>query len=172
MKKRLFGLFSAIILVVILVSFVYTTFDFSKSTVVGCPFCQKKIVDKQLIFHGKFASVLATHKPAVPGHLLIIPNRHVVTFDLLEPSEIEEMGYLVKKVHEKYVSTLQMSDYLLIQKNGKTAGQTVPHVHIHVLPRSKKMNNLSFLFRFFLAAALKPVDEQKMKEYVAEFRFE
>jgi diadenosine tetraphosphate (Ap4A) HIT family hydrolase len=95
----------------------------------------------------------------------------VMTFDGLESYEAEEMLELVKGVHRKYQSTLQVTDYILIQKNGVLAGQTVPHVHIHILPRSTSINNVSFVCRFFVFSLIKPLDPEQMADYRQAFKF-
>ena len=133
----------------------------------GCPFCQKSLLERQLVYRGSHASVLATHKPVVPGHLLIIPNRHVETFELLDKEEISEIGDLVKRVHDLYIHRFNTNQYLLIQKNGRLAGQTVPHVHVHVLPRTESVSQLGFIFRFFLSPWLKPLDDRAIKESIS-----
>lgn len=126
--------------------------DFHKSGK-GCPFCDALVLKTHRIYAGDRASILATHKPAVPGHVLIIPNRHAMTFQELTVEEIQEMGELVKKAHAASGET----DYLLLQKNGRLAGQSVPHVHIHYLPRSKEIGYLSFVARLFFRPLFKPV---------------
>jgi len=146
--------------------------DLNRVPIEGCPFCQKSILDRQLVYRGQHASVLATHKPAVPGHLLIIPNRHVETFDLLDKEEIGEIGDLVKRVHALYIHQFDTTQYLLIQKNGRLAGQTVPHVHLHVLPRTENMSQLSFLFHFFLSPWLKSLNDQEMKESILNLEWD
>ena len=114
-----------------------------------CPFCDLQILQTQNVYRGEFASVLLTHKPAVEGHLLIIPNRHMEMFDELTSEELQEIATLVQKVHRMYQTLYRTSDYLILQKNGALAGQSVPHVHFHLLPRTVNIGTLQFAARFF-----------------------
>lgn len=139
--------------------------DWQSTSSTECPFCEINNLQKHLVYQGAHASILTTYKPAVPGHLLLIPNRHVKTFDQLNSEEVQEIGELVKKVHLLYKSRFQATDYLLIQKNGPLAGQSVPHVHIHILPRTKDISMVSFIFRFLIVGILKPYNEHEMDDY-------
>jgi diadenosine tetraphosphate (Ap4A) HIT family hydrolase len=149
--KKIFGLIS-----LCLCFWVGSKIDWNREKIDGCPFCNNKILERQAVHRGTYASVITTHKPAVPGHQLIIPNRHAETIDQLTSQEIEEIGEWVKKIHTQYQNEYHTSDYVLIQKNGPAAGQTVPHMHIHILPRSKEMSTTEFALRFLVAPWLKP----------------
>ena len=144
--------------------------DLNGSRTEGCPFCQTSVLERQLVYRGPHASILATHKPAISGHLLIIPNRHVETFDLLSTEEIIEIGDLVKRVHKVYVDQFDTTQYLLLQKNGRLAGQTVPHVHVHLLPRTENMSQFEFIIRFLLSSWLKPLSDEEMMAYKSMFQ--
>jgi hypothetical protein len=120
--------------------------DWNPKKIAACPFCDQEFLERQLVHKGTHASVVTTY-------------------------EAEEMLELVKGVHRKYQSTLQVTDYILIQKNGVLAGQTVPHVHIHILPRSTSINNVSFVCRFFVFSLLKPLDPEQMADYRQAFKF-
>lgn len=80
----------------------------------------------------------------------MIPKRHVERFEDLTEAESIEMTLFIQKLH-KAVSKVQGSDdYLLLQKNGKSIGQSVPHVHIHYIPKkSIESGELVTLARFF-----------------------
>ncbi len=126
-----------------------------------CVFCDESVIGSQTIYRGEKASILATHKPVVKGHLLVIPNRHVETFDGLTTEELIEMSALVKKAHFG-------KEYVLLQKNGILAGQSVPHVHFHLLPREKEMGLFGFTLRILYGKFLKALSKEEMKEYVNE----
>jgi diadenosine tetraphosphate (Ap4A) HIT family hydrolase len=126
-----------------------------------CAFCDESVIGKQIVYRGEKASVLATHKPVVRGHLLVIPNRHVETFDGLTEEEFMEIGKLLKKAHGA-------KDYFILQKNGILAGQSVPHVHFHLLPRESRLGMIGFVALFLTAIWKKPLSEKEMKAYVSE----
>lgn len=123
-----------------------------------CPFCEKKVLDAQLFFRKNGVLGLLTHKPAVPGHVLIVPERHVERFEELTPQEVESLYEAVKRIDVAVRRQVGNRDYILLQKNGRAAGQSVPHVHFHYLPAT------DFLaFRFFLSPWLKPLTPNEMK---------
>jgi diadenosine tetraphosphate (Ap4A) HIT family hydrolase len=63
------------------------------------------------------------------------------------------------------------SAYLLLQKNGVEVGQTVPHVHIHYIPRKTgDDSSLQFIMRMYVANMLSPVSSEQMAEIVEKMR--
>ncbi|MDE3046492.1 MAG: HIT family protein [Verrucomicrobiota bacterium] len=153
------------VLLLILVVWGVSKIDYQNGKGEGCAFCKPHILNEQSLYIGPLASVLVTHKPVVPGHFLVIPNRHVATFEDLTSDELAEMGELIKKIYHT-----QPGEYLLLQKNGASAGQTVPHVHIHYLPRRPGMGHVHFCARLLLQSQLKPLSEKELEKVVEEGR--
>lgn len=152
MKKNIGNL---IVLILILSFF---TIDFGNSRAKGCAFCRQEVLDAQTFYEGKGVLGLLTHKPALNGHVLIIPKRHVERFEDLTPQELIEMSKAIKKIDCAVRDVFGYKDYLLIQKNGHEAGQSVPHVHFHYLPAA------NFLAaRFLLSPLFKPLSQEKLK---------
>lgn len=75
-------------------------------------------------------------KPLVPGHVLVIPRRNVERMNELSPEEISDLYQAVQAVGELVQRRHKKSALTICTQDGKDAGQTVPHVHVHVLPRS------------------------------------
>ncbi|KAJ3234806.1 hypothetical protein HDU81_001136 [Chytriomyces hyalinus] len=80
---------------------------------------------------------LVNLKPVTPGHVLVIPRRVVPRFADLTQSEATDLilsaqriGAVVEREYEGQSLTITIQD-------GPMAGQTVPHVHIHIMPRHK-----------------------------------
>jgi histidine triad (HIT) family protein len=69
------------------------------------------------------------------GHTLVVPRRHVETiFDLTD----EEAGSLARtavRAARMLRSALDLDGLIVVQRNGVVAEQTVPHVHLHLIPR-------------------------------------
>jgi diadenosine tetraphosphate (Ap4A) HIT family hydrolase len=108
-----------------------------KKTIQGNdPFCNQKVIDKQLVFEGKEINVLYNYAPIVLGegklHFLIVPKQHHSKFsDLTETEYLESM-----ELSQKLVSFYKDKGYhtaYLFDKTGAEAGQTVPHWHEHVV---------------------------------------
>lgn len=73
--------------------------------------------------------------PANDGHCLVIPKRHFENVFDMPPEAFGEVGSTVTKVARAVNEVLQPGGISLVQANGELAGQTVFHVHVHVLPR-------------------------------------
>ena len=74
-------------------------------------------------------------KPVVPGHVLICPKRVVEKYDECTDEEISDFMQLSKRVGVVLKRAFDASSLTLTVQDGKEAGQTVPHVHVHVMPR-------------------------------------
>jgi histidine triad (HIT) family protein len=73
--------------------------------------------------------------PIVKGHTLVIPKQH---YDPLTRTPAEVLGKLiavVQKVAAAQERALKTDGVNVIQSNGRAAGQVVPHIHFHVIPR-------------------------------------
>jgi histidine triad (HIT) family protein len=130
-----------------------------------CAFCSKPILECQKFYEDDLVIALCTHKPITPGHSLIIPKRHVYHFEELTQEEIQQMGAIIKKVHAAAQKVFGTSSYLLLQKNGKQAGQTVPHVHFHYIPsKAGDSSSLILLLRAVLAQIKGPISPDAMQK--------
>eukprot|EP00197_Chlamydomonas_leiostraca_P006904 CAMPEP_0202882574 /NCGR_PEP_ID=MMETSP1391-20130828/38184_1 /ASSEMBLY_ACC=CAM_ASM_000867 /TAXON_ID=1034604 /ORGANISM="Chlamydomonas leiostraca, Strain SAG 11-49" /LENGTH=146 /DNA_ID=CAMNT_0049565457 /DNA_START=79 /DNA_END=516 /DNA_ORIENTATION=+ len=74
-------------------------------------------------------------KPVVPGHVLVSPMRVVQRFADLSAEEMADMWQLAQKVGTSAEMHFKAESLTFAIQDGPYAGQTVPHVHIHVLPR-------------------------------------
>ena len=152
MKKKL-----AISVVLFIFGLSFFFFDFGKKSG-GCAFCREEFLRAQTFYEGKEVLGVLTHKPALDGHVLIIPKRHVERFEDLTYEESLEISEAIKKIDAAVRYVFGYEDYLLIQKNGVKAGQSVPHVHFHYLPGA------NFLaVRFLLSPWFKPLSNERLK---------
>jgi len=76
-------------------------------------------------------------RPIVPGHVLIIPERVVALMKDLTETEYLDMWSTVRKVQEVLQKQYDCTAFNVAVQDGRAAGQSVPHVHIHILPRSE-----------------------------------
>ena len=73
--------------------------------------------------------------PIVKGHTLVIPKNH---YDPLTQTPLEVLHRLitvVQKIARAQIHGMQADGINVMQSNGKVAGQVVPHIHFHVIPR-------------------------------------
>ena len=133
-------------------------------TAANCPFCQPSVLDSQTFYEEDGVMALCTYKPVVPGHCLVIPKRHVERFEQLSEEEIAKIGRVIKLVNQAAEKAYGTAAYLLLQKNGREVGQTVPHVHVHYMPRKAGDDSvIAFLWKMLIATVRKPIslDERK-----------
>jgi len=75
--------------------------------------------------------------PVSPGHTLIIPKRHVTTFFSLTEDEQVAINKAIQKSKINLDTEFSPNGYNIGINNGKVAGQTVFHMHVHLIPRYK-----------------------------------
>jgi diadenosine tetraphosphate (Ap4A) HIT family hydrolase len=75
--------------------------------------------------------------PASPGHTLVIPRRHVASFFDLTPEEVATCMMLIKEEKRQLDEEFNPDGYNIGVNVGPAAGQSIYHVHIHIIPRYK-----------------------------------
>lgn len=105
-----------------------------KEDCIFCKIANGEIPSKTLYEDGDFRVILDLG-PATKGHALILPKEHAA--DLFELSEETASKVLVvaRRVAARMAEKLHCDGMNLVQNNGKAAGQTVPHFHLHMIPR-------------------------------------
>jgi histidine triad (HIT) family protein len=146
-------------------AWVSAKFDFKKPP--PCAFCEKETLDAQEFARDSGVIALLTYKPVTTGHVLIIPARHVENFEELTEYEIAAMGKMVKKIDRVIKARYGNTSYILLHKSGEDAGATVPHAHMHYLPRYPKENHLIFALRFWFIPLLKPISQVEIAKELA-----
>ncbi|TFK56793.1 diadenosine 5',5'''-P1,P4-tetraphosphate asymmetrical hydrolase [Heliocybe sulcata] len=92
-------------------------------------------VTRQAFYRTSLSYAIVNLKPIVPGHVLVIPTRPAARLADLDASELSSLMISVQKVG-KVIERVYGADSLTIAcQDGKAAGQSVPHVHFHLLPR-------------------------------------
>jgi histidine triad (HIT) family protein len=72
--------------------------------------------------------------PQAPTHVLVIPKRHIPAFSALTATDGETLGHLAAAVNQVAAQADLLDDgYRVVCNNGRAAGQTVDHMHWHVL---------------------------------------
>lgn len=73
--------------------------------------------------------------PTSPGHTLVIPRRHVASFFELTPEEVAACMHLIKEEKRLIDEAFNPDGYNIGVNIGPAAGQSIFHVHIHLIPR-------------------------------------
>jgi diadenosine tetraphosphate (Ap4A) HIT family hydrolase len=79
--------------------------------------------------------VIRDRFPVSPGHSLIIPKRHVASLFELTAEEFNALHELLHLTHSQLDAQYQPDGYNIGVNVGEAAGQTVFHLHVHVIPR-------------------------------------
>ena len=102
-----------------------------------CEFCNivaGKTSAREVYRDDDFVAFLDAH-PVFPGHVLVVPTRHVQTYDEL-PEEFAGPWMRTSQALERAVESAMDADGSLLIVNN-VVSQSVPHLHLHVIPRSK-----------------------------------
>lgn len=107
-----------------------------------CPFCNINKEKTRTIKQGKHANVIFSNPRLMPGHLLVVPKRHVEKLSELKQVEKKELLDLVIEFQEKILKNIAggcdiRQNYRPFQKQSDLK---VHHLHIHLQPRKFKDN--------------------------------
>jgi diadenosine tetraphosphate (Ap4A) HIT family hydrolase len=100
-----------------------------------CPFCDRQSL--QIILENRNAIAFYDKYPVQRGHLLIVPKRHAATYFDATDEEIMAIHELVKKGKELLDHEYSPDGYNIGVNVGEYGGQTVMHLHVHLIPRYK-----------------------------------
>ena len=99
----------------------------------SCPFC--KTDESRVVLANANAFAVYDGYPISPGHALIIPKRHIASLFEATRTEREALFDLVDEVRQKVLLEHKPDGFNIGINDGAAAGQTVMHLHIHLIPR-------------------------------------
>ena len=105
----------------------------------GCLFCDIQANEtKRIIAENNLAYAIRDGFPVTAGHTLFIPKRHTLDYFGLVPAEVSAINDLLAKQKNSLQEADSTIDGFNIGMNcGETAGQTIFHCHVHLIPRRK-----------------------------------
>lgn len=101
----------------------------------SCPFCN--MPQNQLILENELAKAFYDKYPVQKGHLLIVPKRHAATYFDATEAEIIAIHHLIQIGKEIIEKDFHPDGYNIGVNIGEFGGQTVLHLHLHLIPRYK-----------------------------------
>lgn len=103
----------------------------------SCIFCKiaNGEIPSETLYEDKGYRVILDLGPATRGHALILPKDHYASLYELPEEKCGEVLRLAKMMAIKMTEKLGCSGFNLVQNNGESAGQTVRHFHMHLIPR-------------------------------------
>ncbi len=101
----------------------------------ACVFCTQPEGRARMITSNGLAWAFPTNIPIVWGHTLIVPERCVADWDQLAVEEQRAILDLAYRVKQALIHGFKAEGFHVIYNEGRVAGQSVPHFHLHVVPR-------------------------------------
>ncbi len=100
---------------------------------ISCPFCT--LDQRRILTENELGRVIRDGFPISLGHTLIIPKRHVGSFFEVTAEERDGLLRLLDEARAALDAEFDPAGYNIGINDGAPAGQTVPHLHIHLIPR-------------------------------------
>mgnify|MGYP002539409704 CR=1 FL=1 len=133
-----------------------------------CIFC--KIIAGEIpsntIYEDDIFKVILDASPASKGHALILPKEHYADIYDIDEEIAGKVMKTAKKLATKMTVALNCDGFNLLQNNGETAGQTMFHFHMHLIPRYKDADNnmLKFTSVSFSDEEMDAIRDQIIKD--------
>jgi histidine triad (HIT) family protein len=104
----------------------------------GCKFCQ--IITGEIPAHFVLDTdevvAFLDHRPLFPGHTLVLPREHIETLADLPPDRVGPFFLQVQRVEAAVRTAMEAQGSFVAENN--VVSQSVPHLHVHVVPRRRK----------------------------------
>ncbi|MDD3129326.1 MAG: HIT family protein [Candidatus Izemoplasmatales bacterium] len=104
----------------------------------SCLFCDLLKQKERIIYENDLVYAIYDSFPVNKGHILIIPKRHIKTYFELEKDELFSLDEAICSLKRKLDQLYNPSGYNIGINNGESAGQTIMHLHVHLIPRYNK----------------------------------
>lgn len=102
-----------------------------------CIFC--KIIDGEIpatvLYEDEDVLVFMDIGPIIKGHALVIPKKHYDPVTETPDTILTRLHLTAKRIAQAQMNGLGAEGVNIVQNNGTAAGQVVPHIHVHVIPR-------------------------------------
>lgn len=101
-----------------------------------CIFCRIVTgeIPARILYQDEQVVAFADLHPQAPTHVLVIPTRHIENLQALAPDDAQLMGHLLTRIpHIATLCDLQEHGYRLVANCKEHGGQTVDHLHFHLL---------------------------------------
>ncbi|MEJ5307664.1 MAG: histidine triad nucleotide-binding protein [candidate division WOR-3 bacterium] len=105
-----------------------------------CIFCKiaKKEINSQIVYEDDLCIAFKDISPQAPVHILLIPKKHIESIDKIDEDDKNLISVLVENI-SKVAKKVGLESYRVVSNVGTEAGQSVFHLHFHILG-GRKMN--------------------------------
>lgn len=101
-----------------------------------CPFCDALVVQHTFLESAHFRAIVNI-APVLPGHSLIVPKHHVESLLALDDDDTAEMVALSRRAIPVLMRVYHADGFDWTIQESEAAGQSVPHLHLHLIPRRR-----------------------------------
>lgn len=130
-----------------------------------CTFCKivRHELPAQVLYENSKVISILDINPIHYGHALVIPKTHCMDFLHIPESDLHDVIHATQTVARAIVKSLDLEGFNIFSNNGKIAGQSVFHFHMHVTPRYPH-DNIQFVLE------LKSYEGDAMTQYAEKIR--
>lgn len=130
-----------------------------------CTFCNiiSKRLPAEILYENSRAMSILDINPIHHGHALVIPKVHCKDFLDLPSEDLPDIFHAAQIVAQALVSSLKLKGFNIFSNNGRIAGQSVFHFHLHITPRYED-DNIKFVLK------LKKYQEGEMQRFAHSIR--
>ena len=101
----------------------------------GCVFCDSEAIKRRTVLKDELVFAFPTNIPITPGHTLVCPNRCVPRISDLRNDELAAMVRATEQITRALKAAFGAQGFNFAWNEGQIAGQNVPHLHLHIVPR-------------------------------------
>ena len=136
----------------------------------ACPYCAEAVQPPlEQFYETKLFRVIVSRKPLTKGHVIIIPKNHDPHFYRFDLDQLEEFGYLIKKVSFIAMRQTNAPGFTLVMSDGTPEVANSDHLEIHIIPRQTQdvaFQNVGQI----LAAQAQEMDDTAIAAHVADLK--
>lgn len=139
----------------------------------NCAFCTQPEIQERTIVKNDFVFAFPTNIPITPGHTLIALIRHASSFDDLTKEEVQALFSMRKRIADALRKSFRAEGFHFVWNEGAVAGQSVSHLHLHIVPRKKGDAGITeyeprkFLYR---SGSREPSPEKELRTVAEEVK--
>ena len=126
----------------------------------SCIFCRIVAgeIPAEIVARGDGYTAFLDVTPLADGHVLVVPVAHVATVEDLSPADADALFRAVRALAGPVRTAVGADGSTIGVNNGAATGQTVPHVHVHIVPRWER-DGAGSVHTIFRSGPRKPVGE-------------
>lgn len=112
-----------------------------------CIFCKiiNKEIPSKIVYEDEDVLAFLDLSQLTYGHTLVVPKKHYDSFLEISDSELTILMPKVKKIANMIVNKLGAKGANIVTNAGEAAGQSVKHIHFHIIPRYGKNDDFGFI---------------------------